>query len=490
MSVKVLSPGEDIPSEELRDRQDERYTAFTDLERWIIVAIVCFASLCSNLSAFIFLPALKLLADTFSVTVDQINLVLTVYMAVATVAPTLAGDAADVVGRRPTYLVTLGLFFISDIFLALAKSYEELLGLRVLQALGQSGIIVIGYGVVTDITTPADRGSFMSAVSFAITIAPSLGPILGGALSYAAGWRWIFWLLAAMAGPCLVLVILGLPETARSVVGNGSLQPPIYCRLPVLHPRFMRHWKVNLDTGSRGKRRVPNPLKSLKILLRRDNTVVVLASALMYTVYSCVIASLSTLFIEIYGLNQWQAGLAYLPFGVGGTFSTFVSGPLLNWAYRKARCRHDLMNSSRRDDDIDDFPIERARLNVMWAPVLVTLLCILAYGWALHERWHLAVPLALQFVVGFALQFNFSGFNTLISDINHAAPSAANASTALVRCALAALAVAYFENILGAINVGWTFTCIAGLCLTVLGLFSIEYRRGTAWRMKGATWCF
>ncbi|KAK7950931.1 uncharacterized protein PG986_006659 [Apiospora aurea] len=173
----------------------------------------------------------------------------------------------------------------------------------------------------------------------------------------------------------------------------------------------------------------------------------------MYTVYSCVIASLSTLFIEIYDLNQWQAGFVYLPFGIGGTFSTFVSGALLNWAYRKARSRHDLPGSPSRDDDIDDFPIERARLSIMWAPVLVTLLCILTYGWALHERWHLAVPLTLPFV----------GFNTLISDINRAAPSAANASTAVVRCGLAALAVAYLEDILQAIDVGWTFTCISGL---------------------------
>ncbi|KAK8088446.1 MFS general substrate transporter [Apiospora hydei] len=268
----------------------------------------------------------------------------------------------------------------------------------------------------------------------------------------------MFWFLVTITGPCLVLVILGLPETARSVIGNGSLPPPIYCRLPMLHPRFMRHWKASPSTVSRGKRR-----RSLRVLLRRDNTVVVLASALMYTVYSCVIASLSTLFIEIYGLNQWQAGLVYLPFGIGGTFSTFVSGPLLDWAYRNARSRHDLPGSPSRDDNIDEFPTERARLSIMWAPVLVTLLCILTYGWALHERWHLAVPLTLQFVVGFALQFNFSGFNTLISDINHAAPSAANASMAVVRCGLAALAVAYLEDLLQAIDVGWTFTCISGL---------------------------
>jgi MFS family permease len=60
-------------------------------------------------------------------------------MIVATVAPTLIGDAADVLGRRPASIVMLALYIISDICLALAEKYSELLGLRVLQAVGVSG---------------------------------------------------------------------------------------------------------------------------------------------------------------------------------------------------------------------------------------------------------------------------------------------------------------------------------------------------------------
>lgn len=53
--------------------------------------------------------------------------------------------------------------------------------------------------------------------------APSLGPVLGGALADRIDWRWIFWLLVILSGICLTLLCLLLPETARSIVGNGSI---------------------------------------------------------------------------------------------------------------------------------------------------------------------------------------------------------------------------------------------------------------------------
>ena len=122
-----------------RETDSEPYSAFTKREKWFIVTMVSYALLSSNLCSFIYFPALKFLSERFSVSVGQINLMITSYMAVATVAPTLVGDLADILGRRLAYLVTLSLFVTSNICLALAKSYSQLLGLRVLQALGVSG---------------------------------------------------------------------------------------------------------------------------------------------------------------------------------------------------------------------------------------------------------------------------------------------------------------------------------------------------------------
>lgn len=190
------------------------------------------------------------------------------------------------------------------------------------------------------------------------------------------------------AGLCLAVIVFLLPETSRNIVGNGSVRPPTYLRLPVPTSTIMQHWQDNGEHEStqHSGRRLPNPLKSLKILLRKDNAVTIMAWGLMYAVYTCIIGTLSTLCIEIYGLNEWQAGLIYLPFGVGGIVSTFFSGKLLDNAYRRARTRRGLLTDMIKGDDLDTFPIEKARLSIMWIPMLATALCVSSYGWVLQLR--------------------------------------------------------------------------------------------------------
>lgn len=119
----------------------EQYSVFTRLEKWFIIAMVSYASWSANLSTFIYLPALKSLSEAFSVSVAKINLMITIYQAVGAVVPLVVGDAADVLGRRAAYIVTLCLFMVANVCLALADSYITLLGLRMLQAVGQSGEI-------------------------------------------------------------------------------------------------------------------------------------------------------------------------------------------------------------------------------------------------------------------------------------------------------------------------------------------------------------
>lgn len=165
-----------------RAEEIEKYSVFTTAEKWCIVVMVSYAAWFSTLTSFIYYPAIHQLSQTFSVSVDKINLTVTSYMVVATVAPTLVGDAADVLGRRPVYVIALSLYIGANIAIALSNTYSALLGLRVLQALAISGMLSllilglllmspgtfsIAYGVVTDVGSPAERGSFISAVSFA-----------------------------------------------------------------------------------------------------------------------------------------------------------------------------------------------------------------------------------------------------------------------------------------------------------------------------------
>ncbi|KAL2213702.1 MFS general substrate transporter [Sarocladium strictum] len=280
------------------------------------------------------------------------------------------------------------------------------------------------------------------------------------------------------------MMVFLLPETSRNIVGNGSVRPPVYSRLPA--PRLFRHCTKS-TTANGQNRKALNPLRSLKILTRIDNLGIALACGFLYTIYTCINATLSIQLIKIYDLEQWQVGLVYLPFGLGGVVSTLFCGQLMDKAYLAHRMTRGLSTDLRRGDNLDTFPIEKARLSVVWIPMVITCSTVAGLGWVLHSEQHLAAPCTLLFMAGLAMQMDFSIYNALLIDKNHRAPAAAQASSNVVRCTMAAITVAFLQDLIDAVGIGWAFMFLAGLCAIALGLFVLDYHCGTAWRQRRLT---
>ncbi|KAI9847100.1 MAG: hypothetical protein M1837_003218 [Sclerophora amabilis] len=462
------------------------YSIFGKLEKCYIVILIAVAGWFSTLSSFIYYPVITFVARDLHTTVAKINLTVTSYMVVSGIAPAIVGDAADMLGRRPMYVVTLAIYFVANVGIAVQKSFVALLLLRMLQSAGISGVFSIAYGVLADISTPAERGTYVGALSLGITTAPSIGPLLGGVIGARAGWRWIFWFLCIVSGACLAAMILSLPETARNLVGNGSIRPPPGYRLPF--PRIMEQSRsIDQDAVPEFDREshwhIPNPIKCLVILSRTDTFLVVTAGGIIYMSYCCLQASLSSLFVEVYGLGQLEAGLIYLPFGVGGIVITLISGKILDRDYRITAKAHNITIDKVHGDDLLTFPVEKARLRSVFVPISIVIISTIGYGWSLQTRAHMAVPLVLQFILGLTVQMCFNVNNTLLIDINHTAPATAQASSNIVRCALAAVAVAVLQDIIDAINVGWTFTLLGSLCSVSALLYLIDRQHGMRFRV-------
>ncbi|KAI8721663.1 MFS domain-containing protein [Fusarium sp. LHS14.1] len=426
------------------------YTLFTKNERRWIVAMISLAGWFSTLSSFIYYPAIPVIADDLGASIGMIDLTVTSYLVVSAIAPAVVGDAADTFGRRPLHAITLTLYVVANVGIALQRSAVTLLLLRMLQSAGISGTFSVAYGVIADISTPAERGAFVSALSFGITTAPSLGPVLGGAFASGPGWGWIFWFLTIASGFCLLAMMLALPETHRVYIGNGGTRPARPYR--PLAPRIMRPWKGDRGPKApplpRKPRTLPNPIKSLRILSRKDVAVSIMPGSFLYTVYCCIHASLATTLMDIYRLNKWQAGLIYLPFGIGAIASTLVSSKWIDHDYRVVAKAHGLPINKVSGDDLVQFPIEEARIRSAFLPTFGSFVSVLAYGWLVAKHTHLAAPLACLFVAGFSTQTCFNINNTLLVDINQDAPATAQASSNIARCILSAALVAALESMI------------------------------------------
>ncbi len=313
-------------------RVESPYSIFTKSEKLAIVLLVAFASVFSPLSSFIYYPALTSLAGDLHTTLSRVNLTITSYMIVSGVAPMILGSIADQLGRRPVYLLMFFIYVLANVGLAVQASYPALLVLRMLQSAGGSATIGLGYGVVGDITEASERGSYMGILGCGPNVAPSLGPVLGGVLAQKAGWRWIFGFLAISGTLSSVLIAIILPETARNIVGNGShLATGLNKSMLTLWqekrndcPRE-RQESASVDAPTRVKPKMPSLTGSISIFLCKDTAPVVLVNAFFYTAYSCLQASLSSLFINIYGYTELEAGLIYIPFGVGCFVASLLS---------------------------------------------------------------------------------------------------------------------------------------------------------------------
>lgn len=160
--------------------------------------------------------------------------------------------------------------------------------------------------------------------------APSIGPLLGGVLAARLGWASIFWFLTTASGICLLLVITTLPETSRNVVGNGNIKALRLNSLPFCFPGLMPAVHSSATwTPSQVRKFKFHPLQIVRLLHKKDNALLVTTFGVLYMAYSCLQASLASIFLDIYKVGQLKAGLIYLPFGIGCMIAAYCSGTSL-----------------------------------------------------------------------------------------------------------------------------------------------------------------
>jgi multidrug resistance protein len=302
------------------------YTVFSHRVKIYIIVMSAIGGLFSPVSSVIYLPALDVLADFYHVSVGRINLSVTTYMILQGLAPMFFGDMADQLGRRPVYILTLCIYLVANVALALQSNYAALLVLRALQSTGSSGTIALGNAVMADIATPAERSGYISYVQAGIMVGPAIAPTIGGLLTQSLSWRALFWFLAIASGAYLLAYIPFLPETCRKVVGNGSVPPQAWNRTvwnAIEDRRSGRPERQDLE-GHRERQQqkselakkrplvIPNPFKTLRIIVEKDVALIMLFTSLMVTAFYMIMVPIPSVFADVYKFNQLQVGLCYM----------------------------------------------------------------------------------------------------------------------------------------------------------------------------------
>lgn len=404
-------------SEAMSDQPPPPYSIYNHKEKWILVGIVGVAGLFSPLPANIYFPAIPTLATVFNRSTEDLNLTVTIYLAMQGCSPMLWGPLSDRYGRRPLFLLCLLILIGSSLGLALCptSAFWLLLLLRAVQAGGCASMIALGAGTVGDIASVDERGGFFGMFNLGPMLAPCIGPAIGGALSENLGWRSIFWFLVLFSAGCFAMILMFLPETMRAMVGNGSIRPPSFIHLPLL-PVVGRSYKdkdaktmtsaqaerkTEADAPGGKSRKSTNPFR---LLLYPDIALTLAYTGIIYAVNYTIMSTISSSFATAYPfLSETLIGICYLSTGLGMLIGSTVNGKLLDFDYARIKKKHNAGTSDQLAGEYDaDFPIEFARLRMVPWLVLVFVGCVIGWGWCIGFRSHIAVPLVLQVICKFS----------------------------------------------------------------------------------------
>jgi MFS family permease len=351
----------------------------------------------------------------------------------------------------------------------------------------------LAYGVTADVVTSAERGRYIGLASVGPIIGPSLGPVIGGVITQYLGWRYIFVLLACAAAIFFIFLIVFLPETCRTIVGNGSILPKSLWNKSVVSIIRNDSEYERLDGGAthqpqaepaKATSRKPNPFKSLGILFQYPTGSVIVFNGLSFAIYYSITSSLPYSFHDIHHFDDIQIGLSYIPIGLGTILAALGNGFIVDWNYRRLakRAGMDIDEGGHVDYETCKrlgFSVEMARLQIVVPAVCLACLSMLGYAWAMAVRVPVPIPLVLLFVFGWAGTAAYSCMNVLIVDLNYSAAASATAANNLVRCLLGAGGAAVIMPLINRLGMGWTFTAIAGVWIALSPLVLLPLFRDT-----------
>lgn len=323
-----------------------------DRRRWIALYVLCTGMLMIVLDGTVVNVALPTIQDDLGFTGSNLAWVVNAYMIAFGGLLLFAGRMGDLIGRRTMFLSGLAVFTTASVLCGLSTSQEVLVGARFLQGVGgaMTSAVILGM-IVTMFPTPRDQAKAIGVFAFVASAGGSIGLLLGGILTQAISWHWIFFINLPIGLITAVLAQrllepdhgLGLKDGADvpgAVLITSSLMLGVYT---IVKPAADNGWTDGttllfaasslalLGAFLWREATAATPLIPLRIFRSRNvtgaNLIQIFTVAGMFGLFF-----LGALYLQrVLGFDALQTGLAFLPMTiVMGTLSVRFAEPLIS----------------------------------------------------------------------------------------------------------------------------------------------------------------
>jgi EmrB/QacA subfamily drug resistance transporter len=317
--------------------------------RWLALVVLCAGMLMIILDSTIVNVALPSIQSDLGFSQSALAWVVNAYLIAFGGLLLLAGRLGDLIGRRRIFLLGLSIFTVASMVCGLAQSQAMLIGARFIQGIGgaMTSAVILGM-IVTMFQEPREQAKAIGVYSFIASAGASIGLLLGGVLTQAINWHWIFFVnvpIGLITGVFALRLVrddegLGLGSGADvlgAILVTGAVMLGVYTILEAGGQGWTSLHTLGFGAGSLAllagfvarESRTENPLVPLGIFRSRTvsgaNVVQALMVAGMFGIFFMGVLYLQ----RVLGFDAIQTGLAFLPVSVLiGALSLGVSGRL------------------------------------------------------------------------------------------------------------------------------------------------------------------
>jgi EmrB/QacA subfamily drug resistance transporter len=325
-------------------------TDTTNTNRWLALIIVCLGSLMIVLDVTIVGVALPSIREDLGFSESSLAWVANAYLLTYGGFLLLGGRLGDLLGHRRLFLLGIATFTLASLGAGLATSQAQLIGFRAVQGLGGAVASAVALSlIVTLFTEPAERAKAMGVYGFVAAGGGTIGVLLGGILTNALNWHWIFLVNVPIGIAVVILARLMLPgahaaaasrrlDVAGALTVTSALMLAVYAVVNGNEAGWTSERTLGLLAVAGGllaaflviEARTSAPLMPLRLFRLRNvstaNVVGVLWAAAMFAWFF-----LSALYLQlVLGYSPLEVGLAFVPANlIMAVFSLGLSAKLV-----------------------------------------------------------------------------------------------------------------------------------------------------------------
>ncbi len=184
-------------------------------KRFYLLLILGLLTAIGPFSIDMYLPAFPDIAVGLDTTVSRVMLSLSSFFIGISVGQFIYGPLLERYGRKFPLYIGLSIYFLASLACAVANSADALIAFRFLQAIGGCAGMVAARAIVRDLFEVHENAKIFSTLMLVVAVSPIIAPTVGGYVTAAFGWRWVFVALMLISLIVLAGVYFFLPESKQ-----------------------------------------------------------------------------------------------------------------------------------------------------------------------------------------------------------------------------------------------------------------------------------